>query len=605
MHILSFVCVTFCLAIVSCKTRQYTDSESPRSRSSETPQSKQSGLNFIWHESISHYLKTRPGGSLDTPVRTPSSMREQFRNLVTPYQTVEAQTALWNSALDDWGRGISYDLQEYEYLIPSYDILKSVIKHKPYTTIEKEFSNGQTEGFIFEAHGAHAQILRKKDGTIEIKGLDADQILEIYNAKHKTEERDAVENPPPPLDVYSLSLEEFSKAEQEVVAHLADKETPWTFISNFRDLPDRMEVIATALQAKERQFLLHIKEELGELTSRNLLVYLEQHEPRSYVEKKLAVQARVWDKMQSNPKMKSLPFEDIYRFVIDGDQEKKGSYIFETEPGYILASLTALEHALSENLSISFGAYVNLHKELTEGVWKIKSTWKMSSRNFEKFPQRVDDGGTGFSGVQKLDHDDIGLKDLDDRGTIDPDAKKGVFLPFLYHKNLEGDSIDNSIGKLPSKERDKILNNLFSSFNAYLAKDESPVMRLIAYSWLARELELRHIFSDGNGRSSAMLLYSLVARDKDIPMIMFHNPNILDANGPEKLLYRLLQDAQNFKNNGTWTMDSNHQHDGRPKHLSNLKIDEEFQGLVQEGIEKVAGKDWAYFHGLIFAKNGK
>jgi len=63
----------------------------------------------------------------------------------------------------------------------------------------------------------------------------------------------------------------------------------------------------------------------------------------------------------------------------------------------------------------------------------------------------------------------------------------------------------------------------------------------------ARELEIEHVFADCNGRASHLAIFSMVAGDNELPMFLFPDPNVLDANGPESLAYRYLEACVNFQ----------------------------------------------------------
>lgn len=99
-----------------------------------------------------------------------------------------------------------------------------------------------------------------------------------------------------------------------------------------------------------------------------------------------------------------------------------------------------------------------------------------------------------------------------------------------------------------------------------------------------------------------MLMYQLVANDPKIPMILFHNPNILDANGPEKLLFRLIENMEKFKKAGAWA-NKGHQKSTESLSIDDLTVeDEEIANLLLAGQEAVTGKSWNYFHDLILGK---
>lgn len=148
--------------------------------------------------------------------------------------------------------------------------------------------------------------------------------------------------------------------------------------------------------------------------------------------------------------------------------------------------------------------------------------------------------------IDYLEGDQYGREDLFKRGAKDLNE---TGKPFAYIRMFEMESIAvRHLKSLPELKAE--LNALFSTMYKAIEGETNPITRLMQYAWLARELELRHIYADANGRTSITVIYALVAEDPDLPMLCFHDPNVLDKNGPEKLCYRLLEGMQKFENGG-------------------------------------------------------
>lgn len=340
--------------------------------------------------------------------------------------------------------------------------------------------------------------------------------------------------------------------------------------------------------AQENKILEKINDDMSNRA--DLVQHLEELRPSSYATKKLIAQARVWAEMGQNEKLKDFPFRQIWRFVIDGSCEAKGAYFFEDEPGYIIASLDALLLALQSKEPPSLKQYGELHDVAVRNVLNTKDR---SDNNALKhfIPFEAGFAKKIFSyGVKGLDSDIEGLEDLKARGSG---------MPFEYNPELNKVSGINIL----EEPRNRLHVEATCQRLMEFIENKPPAMRLMAYLWLARELELMHILPDANGRSTMILLYQLVANDPDIPMIMFHNPNVLDANGPEKLLCRILENMEKFKHDGAWDKEGRQQDDASLS-LAELELrDAEILRFRDRCLKEVPQKSWKEFHALIAGNN--
>ena len=201
-----------------------------------------------------------------------------------------------------------------------------------------------------------------------------------------------------------------------------------------------------------------------------------------------------------------------------------------------------------------------------------------------------------YYGVRDLDNDPVGMKDLLERG---PHRKKWEEL------NYYGFALvffgDGYVVWHPSKEKSRftaenIVDRIFEHFNNAIKNwqgKEFRAQRLLAYAWLARELEIAHVFPDGNGRSSNLAFISMVAGDDDLPMVLFEDPNVLDCNSPEKLCYRIFEGMENFLKKGHAKL---YTKSNEFKSLADLKIDSSLQPLLNEVQALVKNKEWKDIH---------
>lgn len=248
---------------------------------------------------------------------------------------------------------------------------------------------------------------------------------------------------------------------------------------------------------------------------------LSQSNPLSYPAKKLLIQAKVFQEMEKIPGFKDIRFEDVWKFVIDGKKWKDGAYAFENEPGYIVATLQGMLTALQARKDIKTPDwYINIHDTC---VNEVRSQFGQR----ENISKNVQTGTHGFY-LGQQDRDELGLQDLEKQ-------KRGEWLTFHVASN----KLDAHKGN-EDQIRERI-NNLLSGYHHLLDEAKDAADKLIAHLWLVRELEIHHVFSDGNGRSSMLALQCLAsgANSGILPML-FWDPNILDANSPHKLCQRAI-----------------------------------------------------------------
>lgn len=312
---------------------------------------------------------------------------------------------------------------------------------------------------------------------------------------------------------------------------------------------------------------------------------MSKAEPEFIIWRKLAAQVKVWESMQLNKKMRDFPFEEIWRFAIDGKFEDTcGPYYFEDEPGYIASYLSGLDFAMNQN-TLSASGYIDLHDCIIAG------TKKKENGKLVPFPMGLRTIPVGYP-VSKLDQDALGIQDLQNRSLGNNNSLdiKGLPPPvqFVFQ--------DNTVAAIGSNPND-FLESIFNVYHEKMKKVTTSEERLLASIWIVRELEINHVFEDANGRSSIVELLGFLARDPELPMALFYDPNILDVNGPEKLCYRVLEAMMNFKQNGHYRVKD------LSKDILNLSDFDFGSGSVEDLvalrdslIPLVAGKPWDDIH---------
>lgn len=315
-------------------------------------------------------------------------------------------------------------------------------------------------------------------------------------------------------------------------------------------------IIKKYLASEEADILNKMqKDNIDSDNTDNLIQYLTnklQENTGSYILKKLLIQAKISKEMQlANPNKPPFPFSEIWRFVIDGNKESEGAYIFENETGYIAGALNGLLYALqTRNQAKDKDWYIQLHDVCVNDVYQSDSLLSELCINEDKFMNysgstnkqikpfikniRDENSSGQFGyGYLLLDQDDEGVDDLkltsrEDWILVDD----SLFRIYILKKTTQEIQIR--------------LTSLFNKYNQLLQHAQDPAERLICHLWLSRELEIHHVFMDANGRSSLLAAINMVLGD-GLPLMLFDDPNVFDANSPKNLCQHAINAMKRYQ----------------------------------------------------------
>lgn len=324
-----------------------------------------------------------------------------------------------------------------------------------------------------------------------------------------------------------------------------------------------IELVRELLSESEQVLLIDIPQNII-ANPDSLNKYLQSIELKDkcfpYVLEKLKVQSMVWLQLSKIPGYEDFSFLDIHRFVIDGDREELGSYAFENEPGYILSTFKGMLFVLENNIDAK--TYSKLHDITISNVYDKFNIFTMN------LPATCDD--TGNTREQFFSMKGLKLGELAD-SKFELGYRSGQTGYGIDHRKVDREGIQDLKEKMGNngdwfkcdiseysalltlleKNEDEVLKRaslLFEKYNKLLEQANTPLERLLCHEYIVREVELHHLFTDGNGRSSMLLFYSLISKDPDLPNVLFHDPNIFDGYGPEKLTELVIDAMENLAN---------------------------------------------------------
>ena len=291
---------------------------------------------------------------------------------------------------------------------------------------------------------------------------------------------------------------------------------------------------------------------------RRLNETIEDSEEGSYVIVKLIAQIDAWATLQSKAQAKGegaifFPFQEIWRFFIDGDKENKGSYFFENEPFYMLSSLRGFKKILESQQPLGMETYEGYASALTEDPTVMKK-WQGLVNMPEFFNTKPAEKLQGFD-PSKMKSDSVGITDLVERSlarqkgeTRGKEEEEGISPGVYWIANATGFDYQKFwLASRTNSSHKIIFQRIFLGLEQMLRNATTPGQRLIAYIWAARELEITHQMEDANGRASITSLIKWIADDPQLPIYMPEDPNILDLQGPEALIKEVYSGMRRFQ----------------------------------------------------------
>jgi hypothetical protein len=332
------------------------------------------------------------------------------------------------------------------------------------------------------------------------------------------------------------------------------------------------ETLATLLQAQENEIINSIHSSLFDYPTL-LSDFLSAYHPKSYVQNKLFLQAKLYQLMlQYMPqKHQGISFHDIWKFMIDGRNHSTGAYSYENEPGYILNTFNgwlSLFGAFHESrktqhpmnpLQYRDAIWLeDIHKQFFENTEFLLLKKLFSNPHIENCFEDIEahlENSTDRDSGSLLKKSSLFRNDSEENSRhvcygieIDQSFTKKEFDIFteklMARENwisfeiiTDHDSHDQDDEKerytesvkiiLKHKSRDDIIfrvNHLFHLMRIYYNHANNDYELLLTFIYLFKEIEFNHVFLDGNLRLSLAIFNALLFYH-GFPLVVFENPN--------------------------------------------------------------------------------
>lgn len=255
----------------------------------------------------------------------------------------------------------------------------------------------------------------------------------------------------------------------------------------------------------------------------------------------------------SNPILKHFPKDDLWRLFIDQDKKPKNLFSFNImESNYIAPLLGTLalciDHISVE--SLSYPSIEELHDMATHEVLNLKSGQFRSGF---------------FCGCVYVDPDDCdcseaGMREFESKCMIDENGQPGILYPYtvlvkkpIHTIESENKPLNGSLSfeyRFKSKgsliQRMSQANRLVQILQRDFSNSISNESKFRSIVCFVQNLEQSHLFSDGNLRTSAMVLLNALLINANMTPVIWCNPNKIDGHSLDECCELVKQGQKRF-----------------------------------------------------------
>lgn len=282
--------------------------------------------------------------------------------------------------------------------------------------------------------------------------------------------------------------------------------------------------------------------------------------------KKEKAEPSLLQEMKKHSEFASFSKENVWRLVLDlYQQEDRGEYGFENEPGYMAAMFSAFEYMLkNRHVPLTSDYLLTLHDHAVNDVTRNIPAWifeqstlpTQPSDNKTSISQKISKGfrsnSNGFRLTLGRNATQAGIKELDAKAR----AENYRHFKIMWHKQDQNHNAildehgnfvtneDGCVGQLttfpttPERAKDRA-QTIIDAYHQELAVASGDGGKLTAIARVCRDLESAHLFLDGNARTIGMLLINHLLLQNGFTPTILHNPNSTDAYSVAELVTQI------------------------------------------------------------------
>lgn len=264
------------------------------------------------------------------------------------------------------------------------------------------------------------------------------------------------------------------------------------------------------------------------------------------IEMKLAAEPGLHHEMSQHVAFGSFDTSETWRLVLDKYQQPaRGEYGFENESGYMSGTFNGLKRALESvrnDEPLSLDLFKDLHDTCVDNVIPMGKTVGdndfLESGMRDKFKaDNVTERRVGFTLTDGRNMTQDGLGELREK------IRNGDNWFEILTNN------DKPLLKTFARTTAECELRATSIINAYhveIGNATTEDEKLTAIARCCRDLEVSHLFADGNARTIGFCVVNKLLLENDLSPVILENPNRFDGYSIEELVDEIRQGQQNF-----------------------------------------------------------
>lgn len=264
------------------------------------------------------------------------------------------------------------------------------------------------------------------------------------------------------------------------------------------------------------------------------------------MEMKLAAEPALHQELSQHQAFQSFNPNESWRLVMDRyQQDNRGEYGFENESGYMSGTFNGLREAMESARTgqpLTVDMLTQLHDTCVENIIPMGKTI-LEPANLEKGlrdfyapngePRRV-----GFGLTQDRNMSDAGLQELQDKINVHGDD-------WFEIQNNGGPNRLMTFPKTTQECNDRV-QGIIDQYNQEIGQANTADEKYTAIAKCCRDLEISHVYADGNARTIGFCLANKLLAENNLPPVILENPNRFDAYSVNELVTEMKSGAVNF-----------------------------------------------------------
>ena len=237
-----------------------------------------------------------------------------------------------------------------------------------------------------------------------------------------------------------------------------------------------------------------------------------------------------------------------WRMVMDGYQQAaRGEYGFENESGYMAGTFNGLTRALQSARNdepLSVDLFIELHDTCVNHVMPMGTTMGEHSPEYLESglrdhykPNSDIERRVGFALTEDRNMTKAGMRELRDPGN-------GAGTWYELTKNNEKDML-KTFAKTTGECRQRA-TDIIDSYHREIRAADTPDKKLAAIARCCRDLEISHLFADGNARTVGFCVANKLLIENGFSPVILENPNRFDGYSVNELVQELKDGMEKF-----------------------------------------------------------